>query len=76
VLTDELVKFVVKETDLSVANAMRRTMIAETPTLAIDYVQFQVNTTVLSDEYLAHRLALIPLVRRDQKCWRNTIDGL
>ena len=55
------IKFILSETDTSMANALRRIMIGEVPTLAIDLVEFHENTTVLNDEYIAHRLGLIPL---------------
>eukprot|EP00941_MAST-03F_sp_MAST-3F-sp1_P003504 g3504.t1 len=64
-LTEDTIKFVLSETDLSVANALRRVMIAETPTLAIDLVEVRENSTVLHDEFLAHRLGMIPLRHLD-----------
>ncbi|KAG8624161.1 hypothetical protein KVT40_009137 [Elsinoe batatas] len=47
--------------DASIANAFRRIMIAEIPTLAIEEVYVYNNTSIIQDEVLCHRLGLIPL---------------
>ncbi|KAF4555801.1 DNA-directed RNA polymerases I and III subunit RPAC1-like protein [Elsinoe fawcettii] len=47
--------------DASIANAFRRIMISEIPTLAIEEVYVYNNTSIIQDEVLCHRLGLIPL---------------
>ena len=47
--------------DASIANAFRRILIAEIPTLAIETCYFMNNTSVIADEVLAHRLGMVPL---------------
>ncbi|TGO50483.1 hypothetical protein BOTNAR_0391g00110 [Botryotinia narcissicola] len=46
--------------DASVANAFRRILIAEIPTLAIEYCFVKNNTSVIQDEVLCARLGLVP----------------
>lgn len=45
----------------SFANALRRILISEVPTMAIEHVFFLNNTSTIPDEILAHRLGLIPI---------------
>lgn len=59
--TPDLVKFTLTNTDISVANALRRIMMAEVPTMAIEIVNVLDNDSVLFDEFLAHRMGLLPL---------------
>ncbi|KAH8602555.1 DNA-directed RNA polymerase [Bisporella sp. PMI_857] len=46
--------------DASVANAFRRILIAEIPSLAVEWVYVNNNTSIIQDEVLAARLGLIP----------------
>jgi len=60
-VSDELCEFTLSETDVSTANAIRRIILAEVPTMAIDLVNIEDNSTVLFDEFIAHRMGLLPL---------------
>jgi len=60
-LDDSLARFTLSGASPAFANAFRRAMIGEVPTLAIEDVRIYDNTSALFDEMLAHRLGLIPI---------------
>jgi DNA-directed RNA polymerase subunit D len=60
-LDESVAQFIVSGTTPAFANTLRRAMIGEVPTLAIEDVRIYDNNSALFDEILAHRLALIPL---------------
>lgn len=55
----------INDCPLSVANGLRRVLIAETPTLAFDLIDMFENTSVLHDEFMAHRVGLLPINSND-----------
>lgn len=59
--SDEDMEFDMIGVDPALANAFRRILIAEVPTMAIEKVLIANNTSVIQDEVLAHRLGLIPI---------------
>lgn len=82
-LTEDDMEFDMIGIDAAIANAFRRILIAELPTMAIEKVLIANNTSVVQDEVLAHRLGLIPinadprlfeyLSENDQPNEKNTI---
>lgn len=71
-LSDELVEFDMVGIDAPLANAFRRLLIAEVPTVAISQVTMYQNTGVIHDENLAHRLGLVPIkFEPDYLEWRQ-----
>lgn len=60
-LQENSIKFILNNVDTSFANALRRIIISEVPTMAIEFVNVNNNMSSLHDEFLSQRLGLIPL---------------
>jgi len=58
---DQTLVFDMVGVEAPIANALRRILISEIPTMAIDKVYIYNNTSIMQDEVLAHRLGLIPI---------------
>lgn len=56
-----ILKLKISGIDPSIANALRRIMIADTKCWAIDTVDFYKNESIMTFEEIAHRLGLLPL---------------
>ncbi|KAF7456789.1 DNA-directed RNA polymerase I RPAC1 [Cryptosporidium felis] len=61
-LKADYINFDISGIDASVANALRRILLVEIPTVAIETVQIYQNNGVIQDEVLAHRLGLLPML--------------
>jgi DNA-directed RNA polymerase I and III subunit RPAC1 len=66
-LSHDGVEFDMINLDTSIANAIRRILIAEVPSMAIEKVHVINNTSVIQDEVLAHRMGLIPIYADPRK---------
>jgi DNA-directed RNA polymerase II subunit RPB3 len=60
-------KFLVKDINVGIANALRRVIISEIPIYAIDKVVMYQNDTIFTDEYICHRLGFIPISVNNEK---------
>ncbi len=52
---------VINDTDYVFVNTLRRTILSDIPTMAVRNVTIIKNTSALFDEFIAHRLGLLPL---------------
>ena len=70
--SDEKIRILLTDTDRAFVNAIRRTLMSETPKMAIDKVRFEMGTVEqdgevwetngpIPDEMIAQRLAMIPI---------------
>jgi len=58
---EDYIKLLIEGIDPALANTLRRIILSEVPTMAIDEVIIIENSSILHDEILALRLGLIPL---------------
>jgi len=73
---DREIKFLVSGVKSSFVGALRRMMLSEVPTMSIEWVEFNTNTSAMPDEVLANRLGQVPLtydpkaytLKKDCKC--------
>ncbi|XP_028676556.1 DNA-directed RNA polymerases I and III subunit RPAC1 [Erpetoichthys calabaricus] len=74
-MDDSTVEFDMIGIDCAIANAFRRILLAEVPTMAVEKVFIYNNTSIVQDEILAHRLGLIP-IKADPRLfeYRNSGD--
>ena len=56
--------------DPAIANAFRRILLSEVPTMAIEKVFILNNTSMIQDEMLSHRLGLVP-IKADPRKFRE-----
>ncbi|EGR31641.1 hypothetical protein IMG5_105540 [Ichthyophthirius multifiliis] len=61
-LQEQKVDFILENCEVALANSLRRILLAEVETIAIQNVKVYENTSCLPDEYIAHRVGLIPLI--------------
>lgn len=68
---ENVLSFVIKGINPVIANTIRRSILTNVPTMAIDEVNFLKNDSALYDEIIAHRLGLVPL-KTDLKSYNLT----
>ncbi|XP_023231186.1 DNA-directed RNA polymerases I and III subunit RPAC1-like isoform X1 [Centruroides sculpturatus] len=73
-LDDMEMEFDIIGIDAAIANAFRRILLAEVPTMAVEKVFVYNNTSIIQDEVLAHRLGLIP-IKADPRLFEYRQEG-
>ena len=67
---NNLTKVLIKGADTAFVNSIRRAMMNSVPILAIEDVSVYENNSIMFDEFLAHRLGLIP-IKMDLKRYKE-----
>ncbi len=60
-LNDGEMEFKLSGVNPAFANALRRAVIREVPTMAVDEIEVLVNDSAIHDEIIAHRIGMVPL---------------
>lgn len=58
---DTSLRLLIRDVNVPFMNALRRIVISEVPSMAVDEVVMIENSSILQDEIIAHRLGLVPL---------------
>ncbi len=59
--SNDRLRLLFENVPLPLVNAIRRACFIDVPVMAVDFIEFYDNNTVLYDEILAHRIGLVPL---------------
>jgi len=72
-ITTDNIKFELTNVNTSLANGIRRVLIANIETIAFDEtnINMKENTTILHNEYIKHRISLIPIYFNEIKNYNN-----
>lgn len=72
-INPKTLKFTISGIEDALANALRRIFINEVPTMAIDYIEIEENTSNVLDEFIYQRIQLIPL-KLDANIYKQFCD--
>lgn len=64
-----VLKLLITDTDTVLINSIRRAAVAEVQTLAPENISFYENSSIMPDEMISHRLALLP-IKTDTKKYK------
>lgn len=79
--TPRVFRFRLESASINLANALRRIAINSIACFAIDSVTFYENSSSIFDEYIAHRIGLVPILtpngfgEKDQVLFKAEMDG-
>jgi len=66
--------FFLNKSNFCYLNSLRRTIMGDMPTLSVDLVYIEKNSSLLHDEFIAHRLSLLPLDSQNIKNLNYSMD--